>query len=263
MDPQQRLLLEVAWEALEDAGHRAAPACRRSRPACSSASATSDYVQLQLRRAARRRSTPYLAHGQRPQRRRRAALVRASACRGRACASTPRARPRWSRVHLACQSLRSGECRLALAGGVNLMLSPEHDMALCRSARMLAPDGRCKTFDAPADGYVRGEGCGVVVLKRLSRRGRATATAILAVDPRQRRQPGRPQQRAHRAERPAQEAVIRAALADAGVDAGATSTTSRRTAPAPRSAIRSRSRRSAAVLGRTGRRHRPLSCSAR
>ena len=70
-------------------------------------------------------------------------------------------------VHLACQSLRSGECDVALAGGVNLILSPDDTIAFSQ-ARMLAADGRCKTFDARADGFVRGEGCGVVVLKRLS-----------------------------------------------------------------------------------------------
>jgi acyl transferase domain-containing protein/acyl carrier protein len=69
-------------------------------------------------------------------------------------------------VHLACQGLRNRECRLALAGGVNVILSPEIFSALSR-ARMLAPDGKCKTFDAAADGFVRGEGCGIVVLKRL------------------------------------------------------------------------------------------------
>ena len=70
-------------------------------------------------------------------------------------------------VHLACQSLRNRECDLALAGGVNLILSPENTVALCR-ARMMAADGRCKTFDAAADGFVRGEGCGLIILKRLS-----------------------------------------------------------------------------------------------
>ncbi|HCB01661.1 MAG TPA: hypothetical protein DEP19_04700 [Anaerolineae bacterium] len=70
-------------------------------------------------------------------------------------------------MHLACQSLRSGESDLALAGGVNLILTPELTITFSQ-ARMLSPDGRCKTFDANADGYVRGEGCGVVVLKRLS-----------------------------------------------------------------------------------------------
>jgi acyl transferase domain-containing protein len=70
-------------------------------------------------------------------------------------------------VHLACQSLRAGECSMALAGGVNTLLAPEGFVVLSR-ANMLSPDGRCKTFDKDANGYVRGEGCGVVVLKRLA-----------------------------------------------------------------------------------------------
>src|SRR6185369_12392165 len=70
-------------------------------------------------------------------------------------------------VHLACQSLRRRETDVALAGGINLILSPEMTLALTK-AHMMAADGRCKTFDAAADGYVRGEGCGMVVLKRLS-----------------------------------------------------------------------------------------------
>src|SRR5690606_23698928 len=70
-------------------------------------------------------------------------------------------------VHLACQSLRAGECRTALAGGANLILTPELNVNFSK-ARMMAPDGRCKTFDAAADGYVRGEGVGVIVLRRLS-----------------------------------------------------------------------------------------------
>ena len=70
-------------------------------------------------------------------------------------------------IHLACQSLRSGESRMALAGGANVICSPETMIALSK-AHMLAPDGRCKTFDAAADGFARGEGCGVLVLKRLS-----------------------------------------------------------------------------------------------
>ena len=70
-------------------------------------------------------------------------------------------------VHQASQALHSGDCDMALAGGVNVLLSPVSIVAASR-ARMLSPDGRCKTFDASADGYVRGEGCGVLVLKSLS-----------------------------------------------------------------------------------------------
>ena len=70
-------------------------------------------------------------------------------------------------LHLACQSLRAQECSMALAGGVNLVLWPEGTVYFCK-LRAMAADGRCKTFDARADGYVRGEGCGVVVLKRLA-----------------------------------------------------------------------------------------------
>ena len=82
-------------------------------------------------------------------------------------------------VHQACQALRSGECDAALAGGVNIVLSPEPMVMMCR-ARMLSADGRCKTFDAAADGYGRGEGVGVVVLRRLSDAERDGAR-ILAV----------------------------------------------------------------------------------
>src|SRR5262249_41500581 len=70
-------------------------------------------------------------------------------------------------VHLACESLQRGESSLALAGGVSVMLGPAAFLSLC-SLHVLAADGRCKTFDANGDGYGRGEGCGIVVLKRLS-----------------------------------------------------------------------------------------------
>lgn len=70
-------------------------------------------------------------------------------------------------IHLACQALRAGECDLAVAGGVNLIIAPETSVSFSKF-NFLAPDGRCKVFDERADGFVRGEGCGVIVLKRLS-----------------------------------------------------------------------------------------------
>src|SRR5690606_5926285 len=70
-------------------------------------------------------------------------------------------------VNLAVQSLRAGQSQMALAGGVSLILAPEGTVSMSKS-HALSPDGYCKTFDASADGYARGEGCGVVVLKRLS-----------------------------------------------------------------------------------------------
>jgi microcystin synthetase protein McyG len=82
-------------------------------------------------------------------------------------------------VHLACQSLRNGECEMALAGGVNLILTPDLTEVLSRGG-MLSPEGLCKTFDASADGYVRGEGCGVIVLKPLPAAVR-DGDAVLAV----------------------------------------------------------------------------------
>ena len=70
-------------------------------------------------------------------------------------------------IDLACRSLIDGDCSLAVAGGVNLNLAPDPAIVFSR-ARMMSPDGRCRTFDAAANGYVRGEGCAVVLLKRLS-----------------------------------------------------------------------------------------------
>ncbi|MES2942446.1 MAG: beta-ketoacyl synthase N-terminal-like domain-containing protein, partial [Pseudomonadota bacterium] len=165
IDPQQRLLLEVAWEALEDAGI-AAPTLVGSRTGVFLGISTNDYSALLARTAHGSGSNATAGAGN-----------AASVASGRisytfgfqgpcvaidtACSSSLVA------AHLAVQSLRNGECGLALVAGVNLMLSPEITVNFSQG-RMLAPDGHCKTFDADADGYVRGEGCGVLVLKKLS-----------------------------------------------------------------------------------------------
>ncbi len=118
-------------------------------------------------------------------------------------------------VHLACESLRRGECQVALAGGVNLMLTPDVSITLSR-ATMLSKSGRCRTFDAAADGYVRGEGCGVVVLKPLSsalRDGdRVLALLLGSAVNQDGKSNGITAPNSH-----AQAALIRAALADAGI----------------------------------------------
>ena len=163
MDPQQRLLLEVAWEALENAGIAAEKVAGTNTGVFIGIS-NNDYSIPQYFNhdnidaysgtgnafsiAANRISFILDLHGP--------AVALDTACSSALTA-----------VHLAVQSLRAGESDLALAGGVNLILSPELTITFSR-ARMMAADGRCKTFDAAADGYSRGEGAGMVVLKRLS-----------------------------------------------------------------------------------------------
>ncbi|MDF5724778.1 MAG: SDR family NAD(P)-dependent oxidoreductase, partial [Rhizonema sp. PD37] len=163
MDPQQRLLLEVSWEALEYAGI-APEKLAGSNTGVFVGISNFDYSQLQFHQTkgldaytgtgnafsitANRLSYLLDLHGP-------------SWAVDTACSSSLVA------VHQACQSLRQGECELALAGGVNLILTPQVTITFSK-AGMMAADGRCKTFDADANGYVRGEGCGVVILKRLA-----------------------------------------------------------------------------------------------
>ena len=118
-------------------------------------------------------------------------------------------------IHLACQSLRSQECGMALVGGVNIILTPEVTINFSK-ARMMAPDGRCKTFDAAANGYVRGEGCGMVVLKRLSDAVADGDRVLAVIRGTAVNQDGR-SNGLTAPNGPAQEAVIRRALADGGV----------------------------------------------
>ena len=176
MDPQHRLLLEVAWEALEDAAI-APERCREKPVGVFVGISSNEYGELLI--AADPASIPYFA-GSGNARSVAAGrlsyalgLVGASLSVDTACSSSLVA------VHLACQALRNGECELALAGGVNVLLTPTVTVNHSR-ARMLAPDGRCKTFDAAADGFVRSEGCGLVALQRLDD-ALADRAGILAV----------------------------------------------------------------------------------
>ena len=120
-------------------------------------------------------------------------------------------------LHLAAQSLRRKECNLALAGGVHLIFHPGYSVAFSK-AKMLAPDGRCKTFDASANGYVRGEGCGVVVLKRWSDAQRDGDNILALVRGSAVNQDGASGGLTVPSG-PSQEQVIRQALANAKIDA--------------------------------------------
>ncbi len=163
MDPQQRMLLEVSWEALEDAG--IVPATLNgSRTGVYVGMCNGDYAQLGLNRPAEELDA-YFAQGASHA----VAAGRISyflGLRGPSLAIDTACSASLVAVHEACQSLRLGETELALAGGVNLVLSPEVTVGLSR-AQMMSPDGRCKAFSVDANGFVRSEGCGIVVLKRL------------------------------------------------------------------------------------------------
>ncbi|HEX4274402.1 MAG TPA: polyketide synthase, partial [Bryobacteraceae bacterium] len=216
IDPQQRLALEAAWEAVEDAGY-APGGLSGSRTGVFLGITGDEYAQRFWKARDLSRFDIYFASG-----------IARSIAAGRisyvlglngptlvvdtACSSSLVA------VHQACQSLRLGECRMALAGGVNVVLSAETTLAFSK-ARMMAPDGRCKTFDAAADGFVRGEGCGILVLKRLSDaiadgdpiRAVISASAI--------NQDGR-SSGLTAPSGPAQQGLLRKVLADAGMEGG-------------------------------------------
>ena len=212
MDPQQRLLLEVVWESLENAG-LAVDQLAGSQTGVFVGISNSDYSRLLFRGLAG--LSAYSATGTSLS----IAANRISYLlnlRGPSVAIDTACSSSLVAVHLACQSLTCGESVLCVAGGVNVILTPEGTVTFSQ-ARMMASDGRCKTFDARADGYVRGEGCGVVVLKRLAdalRDGDRIEAVILgsAVN-----QDGL-SNGLTAPHGPAQQAVIRRALRDAGVD---------------------------------------------
>ena len=165
MDPQQRLLLEVGWESMENAGLV---------PADLAGSKTGVYVGgfaldamtilmsplgrklLDTHHAATAASMTMLA----------ARLSYVFDFRGPSVTMDTACSSSLVALHYACQGLLAGECDLALAGGVNVMLSAEYPIIMSKG-HFLARDGHCKSFDAKADGYSRGEGCGIVLLKRL------------------------------------------------------------------------------------------------
>jgi acyl transferase domain-containing protein len=208
MDPQQRLLLEVAWETFENA---AIPAERLA------GSRTAVFVGItnqgdffrRLRETPARSGTgisnciaanrlSYAFDLQGP-----------SVALDTACSSSLVA------LHLACRGLRARDADLALVAGVNAILSPQWMVAFSM-AGMLSPDGRCKSFDASADGFVRSEGCGAVLLKRLSDARRDGDRVLALIRGTAVNQDGRGSALTV-PNGAAQQAVIRAALADAGV----------------------------------------------
>ncbi|MGD1702713.1 SDR family NAD(P)-dependent oxidoreductase [Dapis sp. BLCC M229] len=164
MEPSQRLLLEVTWEALENAGI-SPKSLKNTNTGVYVGQMYNDYGITAAKSLPENLADFYLTTG---------TVISISAgriayllglqgptlCLDTSCSSS------LVTLHLACQSLRSRESNLALVGGVNLMLHPNTTHALCQGGA-LSPDSLCKTFDASANGYARGEGCGMVVLKRL------------------------------------------------------------------------------------------------
>lgn len=211
LDPQQRLLLEVCWEMLERAGIPPS-SLEGSQTGVFVGISTNDYLH-RLNRAPDRIDA-YLGTGNALS----VAANRLSFFLGlegpslaidTACSSSLVA------LHQACMSLRSGESDLAIGGGVNLLLDPTVSINHSR-ARMLAPDGRCKAFAAEADGFVRSEGCGLVLLKRLSDAVRDGDRIMAVIRGTAVNQDGRTSGLTV-PNGPAQERVIRRALGQAGL----------------------------------------------
>ena len=163
VDPQQRLIMEVGWETLEDAGEIPAQ-LKGSKTGVFVGISGSDYGRLLFQEpsmlnlySGTGNSTSIAANR----------LSYFLGLRGPSIALDTACSSSLVAVDLACKDLKNRNCNLALAGGVNLILSPEMTIIFSK-ANLMAPDGRCKTFDSSADGYVRSEGCGMVALKRYS-----------------------------------------------------------------------------------------------
>ena len=212
LDPQQRMLLEVSWEALENACIRP-DSLNGSQTGVFVGMSTNDYASLLsayddelfdaysgtgiARSVAAGRLSYFLG------------LKGPNLAIDTACSSSAVA------IHMACQSLRQNECRLALAGGVNAMLVPQLTVTLSQ-ARMLSSDGRCKTFSKLADGFVRSEGCGMIALKRLAD-AEADGDSIFGVIRGSAINHDGRSSGLTAPNGPSQEAVVNAALANAGI----------------------------------------------
>lgn len=165
MDPQQRILLEVSWHALEQAGYTM-PQLKNIKGGVYIGIGMQDYSALRGLGGTPETLSPYDGTGN-------ALSVSAGrisyvyGLRGPSMAIETACSSSLVAMHLAIQGLRSGETDLAIAGGVNLVMNPATSVVFSK-AMLLSPDGRCRTFDKSANGYVRSDGCGLVVLKRLS-----------------------------------------------------------------------------------------------
>ncbi len=215
LDPQQRLVMEVSWETLEHAGIPPT-SLKGEKTGVFIGQYWDDYSSQRIYSADNREIDRY---------------AQLSALRGltagrichvldsrgpaiqldTACSSSSLA------VHLACQSLRNGESNLALAGGVSLVLAPEHLIGICQMTA-LSPDGRCKTFDSSANGFGQGEGCGIIALKRLSD-AQSNGDTVLAIVQGSAANHDGQARTVTTPSGPAQRAMLRDALADAGLKA--------------------------------------------
>jgi acyl transferase domain-containing protein/acyl-CoA synthetase (AMP-forming)/AMP-acid ligase II/acyl carrier protein len=211
MDPQQRLLLEVAWETLEHAG-LAPEKLVGSQTGVFVGISSDDYSRLQYKDA--RELDAYAGTGN-------AHSIAANRIsyvldlRGPSMAMDTACSSSLLAIHQACQSIRNHECTAALAGGVNLVLTPELTITFSQ-ARMMSSVGQCHAFDDSADGYVRGEGCGLVMLKAVSEAQRDGDTILAVIRGSAVNQDGR-SNGLTAPNGPAQEAVIRQALKNARV----------------------------------------------
>lgn len=215
MDPQQRLLLETAWQAMQDAG-MVRERLSGQLTGVFIGVTSNDHSQISLETGDVSNIDTYHITGNTNN----AAAGRLSyvmGLRGPCMAIDTACSSSLTAMHQAVRCLQSGECDAALTGGVNLMLSPVTNLALSKT-KVLSPAGCCRTFDQDADGMVRGEGCGVVVLKRL-RDAQQDGDRILAVVRGSAVNQDGPSSGLTVPNGPAQEALVRNALKQAGLQA--------------------------------------------